>query len=379
MDQRDDVRVVMCAPGFPRSLDDADKPFLLDHARALVAAGIEVIVICPANENFPASQNIEGIEVIRVRYAPRRFQTLAATGSMYREARGLKALLVIPMLLSMVASTIRQLRQGRTLAYGHWWIPGGLVAVIAAKCSRRQSVVHIHGSDAFITKGMALRKLARLVLRRADVRLAVSEELAQWAKDISGKAINVLPMPVAFDRLPALSPVPSDGYILGVGRLVHEKGFDLLIDAVELLDKSSRPKIVIVGDGPERHVLAERAARAQVSLRLPGAVPPTELADWYQGALMVAVPSRREGFGLVAAEAAAAGRAVVGSSVGGLPNIVDSGKSGLLVEPDDVNALCTALKEVDPNWGLHGPDTVLNLSLREHGDFLRQICDDLKP
>ena len=91
MDQHQDVRVVICAPGFPASNDDPDKPFLLDHAKSLVDAGLNVTVVSPALGGVPSRQNIEGIDVCRVRYAPRRLQTLAATGSMYRKLEAPKA------------------------------------------------------------------------------------------------------------------------------------------------------------------------------------------------------------------------------------------------------------------------------------------------
>jgi glycosyltransferase involved in cell wall biosynthesis len=296
---------------------------------------------------------------------------------MYREARGLKALLVVPMIVSMFVVTMRELRQGPTVAYGHWWIPGGLVAVFAARLRRRTSIVHLHGSDATITETLAMRKLAQLVLRMATERLAASEALAKWGSDLSARNVRVLPMPLVFDRLPNPSPVPADGFVLGVGRLVPEKGFDVLIDALASFEADQRPELVVVGVGPERHALSEQAAKAEVKLHLPGAVAPAELADWYRRARIVAVPSRREGFGLVAAEAAAAGRAVVGSAVGGIPVVVEPGVSGLLVEPGDVGALAKALKEVDPDWGERGPALVSHLGLGSHGQFVRQLCDDL--
>jgi glycosyltransferase involved in cell wall biosynthesis len=296
---------------------------------------------------------------------------------MYREARGLKALLVVPMIISMFVATMRELRKGPTVAYGHWWIPGGLVAVFAARLGRRPSIVHLHGSDATITETLAMRKLAQLVLRMASERLAASEALAEWGRDLCSRDVQVLPMPLVFDRLPKPSPVPTDGFVLGVGRLVPEKGFDVLVDAVGRLAAKERPELVVVGVGPERHALAKQATNAGVTLHLPGAVAPAELADWYRRARIVAVPSRREGFGLVAAEAAAAGRAVVGSAVGGIPVVVESGVSGLLVEPGNVDALAEALKDVDPEWGVKGPALVSHLNVENHGGFVRKLCDNL--
>ncbi len=377
MESSRSLRVVLCAPGFPASADDPDKPFLLDHATALVDAGLQVSVVCPASPGRPAHQTLSGIEIFRVRYAPRRLETLAATGAMYREARGLKALLAVPMIISMFMATMRELRKGPTVAYGHWWIPGGLVAVFAARLGRRPSIVHLHGSDATITETLAMRKLAQLVLRMASERLAASEALAEWGRNLCSRNVRMLPMPLVFDRLPTPSPVPTDGFVLGVGRLVPEKGFDVLIDALASFEADQRPELVVVGVGPERHALSEQAAKAEVKLHLPGAVAPAELADWYRRARIVAVPSRREGFGLVAAEASAAGLAVVGSAVGGIPVAVESGVSGLVVEPGNVDALAKALIDVDPDWGVNGPGLVSHLGAKPHGDFVRELCDKL--
>ena len=92
MNQSGERRIVLSAPGFPVSDADHDKPFLLNHAKALSAAGFHVTVVCPALPNLAGRQTVEGIEVIRVRYAPRRVETLAVTGSMYEQAKGIRFL-----------------------------------------------------------------------------------------------------------------------------------------------------------------------------------------------------------------------------------------------------------------------------------------------
>jgi len=296
---------------------------------------------------------------------------------MYREARGIKAFLVVPMLLSMFVTAVRELRRGSSIAYGHWWIPGGFVAVVAARCCGKSSVVHLHGSDAEIAKTKVMGFLARIVLRLADKRLAVSQEIARWSRQLCDRDVQILSMPLDFDRLPTPSPVPSSGYVLGVGRLVPEKGFDVLIGAVGSLEERSRPQLVIIGTGPERQALAKKAIRVEVDLHLPGAVSPAELGEWYRRSRVVAVPSLREGFGLVAAEAAAAGRAVVASAVGGMPEVVSHGLSGLLVEPGKVDDLAEALRCVDPQWGENGPDRVSQLGMDVHGEIVSKMCEKL--
>ena len=377
MAKHNDLRVVLCAPGFPVSADDADKPFLLDHALALVNAGLEVTVVCPMVNGARPRQSMGKIEVIRVAYAPRRWQTLASTGSMYQEARGVKALLVLPMLFCLTVAMTRQLRKRNTVAYGHWWVPGGCVAVLAGLLTRRRSVVHLHGSDAAIATTKILRMFAWVVIRLADARLAVSNELAEWGERTSSRKFQVLPMPVDTARLPSPSQPPENGPFLGVGRLVPEKGFDLLIEAAALVDPKQRPEIVIVGVGPERSRLDVLARRLKVKLHLPGAVSPQSIGDWYRRASVVVVPSRREGYGLVAAEAAASARAVVGAKVGALPQIIDDGVSGLLVEPQNVDALAEALTLINPAWGSHGPNKISELGIEAHGLQVRRMCENL--
>ena len=74
---------------------------------------------------------------------------------------------------------------------------------------------------------------------------------------------------------------------------------------------------------------------------------------------------------------AAAGRAVVGTSVGAIPQIIESESSGLIVQPDDVEAFATAIDKVDPQWGVNGPQRVAHLDPVIHGQFVRRLCDNL--
>ena len=153
--------------------------------------------------------------------------------------------------------------------------------------------------------------------------------------------------------------------------------FDVLLDGVAKVRAEIRPKVAIVGAGPERQALLDRAKLNGVDLQLPGSVSPQELVEWYRRATVVVVPSRREGFGLVAAEAAAVGRAVIGTAVGGIPSVVEDRVNGLIVDPGNSDAIGKALKEIDPAWGAKGPARVSHLSSKEHGAFVRRMCEDL--
>jgi glycosyltransferase involved in cell wall biosynthesis len=357
-------RVLLCATGFPRSLDDPHKPFLLDHARALAAAGVGVTVVCPGAAGLAGREVLDGIEVVRFRYGPRSLETLAYDGAMYRRVAGPHAVMVPTFLAGFVATAATVARRRQVdVVHGHWWAPTGLVALAVAAAASARSVVHLHGSDAAMAVG-PLRPLAGAVLARADAVMAVSGELAAWGSEVSGRHVDVVPMPLPVARLGEPTAPPTFGPLLGVGRLVPEKGFDLLVRAAALTDQAA----VVVGDGPERAALEALAASLRADVTFTGEVAPEELAARYRQARVVVVPSRREGFGMVAAEAAACGRAVVGTRVGGIPEVVADGVSGVVVAPDDLDALVAGLRTVDTAMGRAGPAQVRHLLPGPHAE-----------
>ena len=138
--------------------------------------------------------------------------------------------------------------------------------------------------------------------------------------------------------------------VLGVGRLVAKKGFDTLVDACALLDARGVPfEALIVGqDDKDGAQLRAHIERSGVPVALPGPVGPAELLDEYRRAGALCMPSRllpndRDGIPNVLVEAMAAGAPVVASNVSGIPELVEDEVNGLLVAPDDPQALADAL------------------------------------
>jgi len=278
------------------------------------------------------------------------------------------------MIAALIVRAVRESRRDNVVAlHGHWWVPGGVVAVVAGFLCKTKSVVHLHGSDSAVVTNYLMRWLSRRVMRSATHCLAVSQDLADWGESISSRHILICPMPLSNKFGPSVSVPPSDGPLLAVGRLVHEKGFDVLVEAVGRMDENERREIVIVGEGPEREALVVQAESYGLTLNMPGALPPDGVRDWYQKASFVVVPSRREGFGLVAAEAAMSGRAVIGSRVGGIPDVIRHGVSGLIVEPDDIDGLIHAIQTIDISWGLVAPENLVHLEAGGHSSFLATI------
>ncbi|MEO8464790.1 MAG: glycosyltransferase family 4 protein [Gammaproteobacteria bacterium] len=197
--------------------------------------------------------------------------------------------------------------------------------------------------------------LARL-LRGADWVVGVSQAMLDDAlclvPEIAARS-SVIHNAIDDER-PQVSPLDSGASnLLCVARLVKEKGFDVAIRALaDVRDNDPNVRMTIAGDGPERANLESLAAELGVaeSIRFAGWVTPAEVGTLLQEAFMVLIPSRwREPFGLIALQAAEAGRPVIASRVGGLPEIVVDRVTGVLVPPDDSVALGVAIRELLAN------------------------------
>jgi glycogen(starch) synthase len=169
----------------------------------------------------------------------------------------------------------------------------------------------------------------RHLVDRADLVVAVSASLGEFRVIPNG-----YPAPVA-----PLVPLPLEPVVLALGRMVPDKGFDLLVDAWPLVRaRVPRARLILAGDGPERPRLSGPGVEPI------GWIEPGKVFEVVDAARVVAVPSRwNEPFGLVALDAAWRERPVVAARRGGLVDIVDDGRTGLLVKPEDREDLAGAL------------------------------------
>jgi glycogen synthase len=136
-------------------------------------------------------------------------------------------------------------------------------------------------------------------------------------------------------------------YVLGIGRIVAQKGFDVLIDAFAAANLAGYD-LLLVGDGAEKAALMQRAKDRGIADRVhfPGRADRVQAVAYFKGCSFFCLPSRMEPFGIVNLEAMAAGKAVVASRVGGVPEVVLDGETGVLVPPGDPAALAAVLRRI---------------------------------
>jgi glycosyltransferase involved in cell wall biosynthesis len=310
------VKVVVLTTSYPRDERDVAGLFVRDAVEAVRADGIEVEVVSPATF--------------------RHYGVAYGHGIMGNLRRRPWLVLALPLFLASFTRAARRAARDADLVHAHW-LPSALPALKSGK----PYVVQLWGTDAELAR--RLPRLFRPLVRRARAVLVASEHLAGAARELGAREVRVVPSPVA---VPAEVGEPDEPpHVLFVGRLSPEKGIDEFLAATDGLPR------VIVGAGP---VDVPEAV---------GFVPRAELGAYYERAAVVCVPSRREGYGVVAREAMASGRPVVATRVGGLVDAIEDGVDGVLVSPGDVAALRAAVQRL-----LQDPDLrhSLGTAAREH-------------
>jgi glycosyltransferase involved in cell wall biosynthesis len=293
------MRVAVLTTSYPRSPSDVAGRFVADAVEHVRRRGVRVDVVGP--EQF------------------RHYGIAYGHGMLGNLRRRPWLALFLPGLLASFVRAAR--RVDADLLHAHW-LPAGWVAARTG----RPYMVQVWGTDVELARRVP--RLARGVLRGAQLVIAASTALSEQARSLGARDVRVIPSGVDLPELEGEEAEPPE--VLYAGRLSPEKG------VLELVEATQGMNLVVAGDGPLRG-------------RVPGArgfVPPDELNRLYARAAVVACPSRREGFGVACLEAMAHARPVVATSVGGLRDLVVDGETGLVVPPRDAAALRGALQRL---------------------------------
>ena len=237
--------------------------------------------------------------------------------------------------------------------------PYGYAAIRVARALGVPAVLTAIGSDLHSIPDPLTRALTRSTLRDADFVSTTSGDLCNLARTLgadparSRPKLNGCDTTIFYPRdkqqsRAALSLDPDKDTVVYVGRLDIRKGLIELIEAAATLGPT-RPnlRVYIVGDGPDKPALTAAIAMHHAApwVTLVPSCPTDQVAIWMAAADLVTLPSYNEGCPNVVIEALAAGRPVVSTNVGGIPEIMDD-TCGRMVPPRNVPALARALHEV---------------------------------
>ena len=346
----DRVNVLFLTHSFPRSEGDAAGSFILRLAVALRDEHVKVRVVAPAAPGLAASEEIEGISVDRFRYAPRRYERLAYTGNMASDVASswTAKLALVGFLGSDFVHAVRARRNFEPeVVHAHWWFPNGVVGTWVGGMAHIPLVTTLHGTDVRLARTIGVAKpLFAHVLKHSAAVTTVSRWLKEETEALApGVRPEVAPMPVATELFEPPSSRDSRT-LLFVGRLNQQKGLHHLLHA--MAGMKSQAELEVVGDGPDRDALKALAKELGISSRVRwrDQVTQSELAPLYQRAAAVVLPSVEEGLGLVAVEALLCETPVIAFDSGGLRDVIQHEKTGLLVKPGDRAALARTLDDV---------------------------------
>jgi glycosyltransferase involved in cell wall biosynthesis len=291
------TKVVVLTSSYPRDENDFAGRFVADAVTNLRSRGLEVEIV------HPQLSHDGGGLVSGLRRRPWR----------------------APILFLSLVWRLRRAARNADLVHAHW-----LASAAVARFAGRPFVVTLHGTgSAGSLSDLALAerapRLVRFLLRPARAVICVSAQLTDAMQAIGVEQARFIPNGVA---LPA-SPAAEDArpFVLYAGRLAEEKGIPELVEATRGL------RLVVAGDGPLRELVPSAL----------GFVPHEELEHLYDRAAVVVLPSHREGLPICVLEAMAHGRPVVATPVGGIPQLVEDGLTGLLVPMGDPVSLRDAL------------------------------------
>jgi glycosyltransferase involved in cell wall biosynthesis len=356
--------------------------FIAREVRGLLAAGVPLHIFSLRRRAASALEPADREWFHRVRFAPLSMSpsVLAANAYFLRRDPGryesaLRLLLRLPhrprvlvvraVALVLVAAWIaREIERagGCRQVHAHFALAQTEVAMAAGALLGRPFSFTAHARDIYATPSALAEKMraARLVVTCTQYNV---EYLRRLCPDLARERIQLVHHGVdasAFAHTAVDVDDKAPPLVLAAGRLIHKKGFDVLVTACGLLrDRGLAFRCRIVGDGPLRSALARAIRDTSLGdvVELPGWLPADRLAAMLPRAAAFVAPSRisasgdRDGIPNVVLEAMAARLPVVGSDVSGIPEAVADGLTGLLVPAGNAAALADALQRI-----LAGPE-----------------------
>lgn len=323
-------------------------------ARRQAQAGARSLIITNRwPKDLPARSDYEGVPVRRYVFRVPERNPKQLIGA---------AIFTLPTL----ASLCRDLRRAAAdLINVHCVSSNAHYALLARRATGLPLVLSLHGeltvdSGGLFQRSQFAQNLLRTALDEADAVTACSAKALAEAEAFYGKSLadraSVVYSGVDTSEFANVAPFAHPRpYLLAVGRLERPKGFDVLLDAFKsLVDSGATCDLIVGGVGAELDALRSQAQNLGLGERVvfPGRLDRGQVRALFAGCLFFVLPSRIEPMGIVNLEAMSSGKAVAATGVGGVPELVIDGETGLLAPPEDARALAGAIRRLLEDDGL---------------------------
>ncbi len=358
---------------YPRSDLDNSGIFLRYLARSLAKQelaeqGLDIHILAPADAVARPPVMDQGVTVHQFRYLPHRMQRLAyGSGILPNLQRNKWLALQIPFFIlgQFIALLYHCRKLQPDILHAHWILPQGFLAILAGKIFSIPVITTAHGGDAFALRGGFNGRLKRWVIHHSVCWTANSRSTADAVDSLVTPPV-IIPMGVdttvfhpGVDDVESMQPVNGTQIILFVGRLVEKKGVHYLLEAFARLSakRQSTTRLYIAGDGLLKEGLIAQTHILGIDQQVEflGDIPNRQLPALYCAADLFVAPSIKdeqgdtEGLGVMLLEAMACGTAVIASTIGGITEVVQHKKTGLLVPPANIAALSTTMEQMLAN------------------------------
>lgn len=343
--------------------------FVFEKCRHLVNNGLNVKVIAPHSGNAKKREIINGIKICRFKYFfPTRFQMLAYGAGIPTNIRiSYLSKIQLPFfILAFLLATIREAKK-YDIIHCHWSL-AGLIGVLTARLFNKKIVLMMHGAEIFVYSDNPLLKL---IIKNVDFLISNSTFTEMKILAVCHPKNHMVippgidlnrfsPKPVSNEIHKNLNISQTDVFVLAIGNFIPRKGFDYLIEALDVIvnqEGITRIKIGIGGRGPLRdkyEKMVKKYSLADYVIFL-GFIKDEDLPSYYSAADIFVLPSivdsrgDTEGLGVVLLEANACRKPVIGSRVGGIPDVIKDGVNGLLVEPKNPRDLAEKIIKLAQN------------------------------
>jgi len=331
-----------------------------------------VNVLAPHDYGLKYEENINGVQVYRFPYFfPYKYQKVAyGPGILDNLKKSILANLQVPFfVLFELIYAIKILRKTDSdILHTHWIIPQGFVGAICKKLFNVKHVSSIHGSDINMLKNSSILKyFFKFIIKNTDHITVNSSFTKKILFNIISpedeKKIHVIPMGIDQNRFfPSehdefRRKFKAENLLIYVGRLIDWKGVNFLIGSMRnVLKVYPNTKLLIIGSGPKEKELLKTTEKLKLmgNIDFIGEIKNTEVSKYYCVSDIFIIPSivvggHTEGLGVVTIEAMACGTAVVGTCVGGIPDVIEDGYNGLLVPQKSSDEIAKGIIEILSN------------------------------